>query len=98
MSIHRGTKLIPIENYSMFRIASRGNLIVLSVGLSLGIQNSRPVVSFEVELGVDIHLNFDGVLALANRVGGDTDGGERSTDELSNSGWAPCTNNISGLQ
>jgi len=82
----------------MFRIASMGNLVVLAVGLSLGIQNSRPVVGFKVGLSIDIHLNLDVVLALANRVGWNTNRGECSSDELSDSGWAPRSNNITSLQ
>ena len=74
------------------------NLIVLAVGLTLGIQHSRPVVSFEVELGVNIDLDLDGSLGLADRVSGDTNGGESSSDEVSNSGWAPFSNNFSSLQ
>jgi hypothetical protein len=64
----------------------------------LGIQNSRPVVGFKVGLGIDINLNLDVVLALANGVSGDTDGREGSSNELSNSRWAPCSYNISSLQ
>lgn len=98
-SIHGGTKPIPFEYYIMLRFASRGgNLVVLAIGLSLGIQNSRPVVGFEVGLSIDINLNLNVVLALANGVSGNTDGRESTSDELSNSRWAPCSNNISGLQ
>ena len=74
------------------------DLVVLSVGLSLGIQDSRPVVGFEVSLGVNIDLDIDGSLALLDWVSWDTNRGESTSDELSNSGWAPCSDNISGLQ
>jgi hypothetical protein len=35
------------------------SLIVLAVSLTLGIQDTRPVSGFKVELGVDIDLDFD---------------------------------------
>lgn len=73
-------------------------LVVLSVGLSLGIQDSGPVVGFEVGLGVDINLDIDGSLTLLDGVGWDTNGGESSTDEFSDSRWAPCSDDTSGLQ
>jgi hypothetical protein len=74
------------------------NLIVLSVGLSLGIQNSGPVVGFEVGLGVNINLDFDKILALSNGVSRNSNRREGSTNKLSNSRWAPLSNNISGLE
>ena len=74
------------------------NLVVLSVGLSLGIQNSGPVVGFEVGLGVNIHLNLDEVLALSDREGRNSDRREGTSDKLSNSRWAPLSNNLSGLE
>lgn len=64
----------------------------------MGIQDSGPVVGFEVGLGVNIDLDIDGSLSLLDGVGWDTNGREGSTDELSNSGWAPLSNNLSGLQ
>lgn len=83
----------------MLRFASSGeNLVVLAVGLSLGIQDSRPVVCLVVGLSIDINLHFNVILALANRVSGNTDRGEGSSDKLSNSRWAPCSHNISSLQ
>jgi hypothetical protein len=74
------------------------SLVVLAVSLTLGIQHARPVVGFEVELSVDINLDFNATFALADGVGWDTDGGESSTDELSNSGRAPWSDDITGLQ
>jgi hypothetical protein len=76
----------------------RRNLVVLAVGFTLGIQDTRPVVGFEVELSIHINLDINCFSALPDGVSGDTDGGESSSDELSDSGWAPCSNNISGLQ
>ena len=73
-------------------------LVVLAVRLTLGIQNSGPVVGFEVKLGVDINLDFDVLSGLLDRVGRDSQWGESSSEELSNSGWAPGSNNFSGLQ
>jgi len=76
----------------------RKYLVVLAVGLSLGIQNSGPVLGFEVELGVDINLDINVLSALLYRVGRDSNGGESTSDESSNSGWAPLSDNFSGLQ
>lgn len=73
-------------------------LVVLAVRLTLGIQNSGPVVGFEVKLGVDINLDFDVLSGLLDWVGRNSDRGEGSSDESSNSGWAPGSDNISGLQ
>ena len=64
----------------------------------MGIQDSGPVVGFEVSLSVDINLDFDGVLGLADRESWDSNRGESTSDDLSNSGWAPLSNNISSLQ
>jgi hypothetical protein len=73
-------------------------LVVLSVGLTLGIQDSGPVFCFVVELGVDIDLDLNSILGLANRVGRDTGRGEGSSDKFSDSGWAPLSNDITSLQ
>lgn len=72
-------------------------LVVLAVRLSLGIQDTRPVVSFEVELGVDIDLDFNDTLGLLDGVDWNTNGGECSSDDLSNTGRAPV-DNFSSLQ
>jgi hypothetical protein len=76
----------------------RINLIVLSIGLTLRIKDSRPVVGFEVEFGVDINLYINALSGLLDRVCGDTSGSESSTNEPSNSRWAPRSNNLSSLQ
>lgn len=76
----------------------RINLIVLSIGLSLGIKDAGPVVGFEVEFGVNIHLYINALSGLLDGVCGDTRGSEGSTNEPSNSGWAPSSNNLSSLQ
>jgi hypothetical protein len=73
-------------------------LVVFSIGLTLGIQDSRPVFRFVVELGVDIDLDLNRILGLADGVGGDTGGGEGSSDEFSDSGWAPLSDDITSLQ
>ena len=73
------------------------SLVVFAVVFSLGIQDSAPVVGFEVGLGVHIYLDFDTSTSLTNRESGDTSGSERTTDKLSNTGWAPL-DNISSLQ
>lgn len=74
------------------------NLVVLSVSLTLGIKHTGPVVGFEVGLGVDIDLDIDGSSSLLYWVCWNTDGGESTSDELSNSRWAPFSDNITSLQ
>jgi len=64
----------------------------------LRIKDSGPVLGFEVELGVDINLDIDVLSTLLYRVGRDSGWGESSSDELSDSGWAPFSNNFSRLQ
>ena len=73
-------------------------LVVLSVGLTLGIQDSGPVFGFVIVLGVDIDLDLNSILGLADGVDRDTGGCEGSSDEDSNSGWAPFSNDITRLQ
>ena len=73
------------------------HLIVGSTVLSLRIQDTRPVVGFKVELGVDIDLHLNVSVALADGVDGDTGGAKGSSEDLSNSGWAPA-DDISRLQ
>ena len=73
------------------------HLVVLAVILTLGIKDSGPVVGFEVILGVDIDLHLDESRRLADRVSGDSLGRESSSDDLSDSRWAPL-DNFTGLQ
>jgi hypothetical protein len=73
-------------------------LVVLAISLTLSIQHTGPVVGFEVGLSVHINLDINGIFSLANGVGWDTSGGESSADKLSNSRWAPLSDNISSLQ
>mmetsp|Transcript_9335 Transcript_9335/g.16241 ORF Transcript_9335/g.16241 Transcript_9335/m.16241 type:complete len:256 (+) Transcript_9335:95-862(+) len=81
-------------HYSM----GRGrNLVVLSVGLSLGIKDTRPVFGLEVGLVVNINLNLNTLSRRLNRVSGDTDGVEKSSNKLSEARWAPL-HNLSGLE
>jgi hypothetical protein len=76
----------------------RINLIVLSIGLTLRIKDSGPVVGFKVEFGIDINLYIDALSRLLDGVCGDTSGSEGSTNKPSNSGWAPSSNNLTSLQ
>ena len=64
----------------------------------MGVKNTGPVVGFEVGLGVNIDLDIDGSLSLLDGVCWDTNWGESTSDELSNSRWAPGSDNISSLQ
>jgi hypothetical protein len=64
----------------------------------LGVQDSGPVVGFEVGLGVHIHLYFNVLSRLLDGVCGDTDGSESTADQSSNSGWAPFSDNFSRLE
>jgi hypothetical protein len=73
-------------------------LVVSSIGLSLGIQDSSPVTGFVVDLVVDIDLNAKVSLHLLDGVGGDTNGGKGSSEQFSNSRWAPGSNDLTGLQ
>lgn len=94
---YRGMYISSRQNHNS-RCGRRKYLVVLSVRLTLGIQNSGPVVGFEVKLGVNINLDFDVLSGLLDRVGRNSDRGESPSDELSNSGWAPGSNNLSSLQ
>ena len=91
-------KSIPVNDYNTTKQFWFMSLVVLAVGLSLGIQDSRPVVGFEVGLSIHINLDIDGSLTLADWEGGDTNGGESSSNKTSNSRWAPLSDNFSGLQ
>jgi len=64
----------------------------------LRIEESRPVVGFEVSLVVDIDLNLNSLSLGLDRVYRNTDGVEESSDQLSNSSRAPISNNLSGLE
>jgi len=76
---------------------TKENLVVLSVGLSLGIKDTSPVFSLEVGLVVNINLNLN-ILALSlDRVSGDSDGVEDSTNKLSKTSWAPVYD-LTGLK
>mmetsp|Transcript_20895 Transcript_20895/g.26995 ORF Transcript_20895/g.26995 Transcript_20895/m.26995 type:complete len:204 (+) Transcript_20895:51-662(+) len=77
---------------------SDNNLVVLAISLSLGIQDTRPEVGFEVELGIDINLDFNDTLGLLNREDRNTFGGESSSNDSTNSRWAPLANNLTSLQ
>ena len=72
-------------------------LIIVSVSLALGIQSSAPVVGLEIELVVDINLNFKVSLALADWVNGNTRRGEGASNESANASWAPV-NYFTSLQ
>ena len=72
-------------------------LVVLAVGLTLSIKDTRPVVGLEVGLGVDINLDLKVSSLLANGECGDSNGLEKSSEKLSDSSWAPF-NNISALE
>ena len=85
-------------HYTTKFFCEKKNLVVLAVCLSLGIKNTGPVVGFEVGLGVNIDLDIDGSSSLLDGVCGDTNWGESTSDELSNSRWAPGSDNISSLQ
>lgn len=77
---------------------SRGsNLVVLSVGLALGIEDTRPVLRLEIGLVVNIDLNLNNLSLGLDGVGGDSDGVEEATEELSKAGRAPA-DNLSGLE
>ena len=93
-----GTTSIPIEYYTTAGVCLERYLVVLAVVFTLCVQDSRPVVGFEVELGVHINLHINCFSALPDGVSGDTDGRESSANELSNSGWAPRSDNVSSLQ
>ena len=66
------------------------NLIVLSVGLSLGIKNTRPVICLKVSLVVDIDLNLKNLALGLDGVGGNTLGIEETTNQLSKTRGAPA--------
>ena len=94
---YRGMYISSRQNHNS-RCGRRKYLVVLSVRLTLGIQNSGPVVGFEVQLGVDINLDFDVLSGLLDRVCRDSNRGESSSDELSDSRWAPGSNYASSFQ
>lgn len=73
------------------------NLVVLSVGLALGIKDTRPVFRLEVGLVVNINLNLNNLSLSLDGVGGDSNGVEDSSNNLSKSRWAPL-NNLSSLK
>jgi len=64
-------------------------LVVLFVGLSLGIEHARPVTSLGVSLVVDIHLNLHDLALCLHGESRHTDRVEESTNDLSETGWAP---------
>jgi hypothetical protein len=76
----------------------RSCLVVLSVSLTLCIKGTGPVVSLEVGLCVDINLDINRLSSLLDWEARDTGWLEKSSEELSNSGWAPCSNDLSSLQ
>jgi hypothetical protein len=74
------------------------DLVVLAVGLTLRIQNSGPVLRFEVRLSVHIDLDFNAGARLANRESGDAARFEKPSEDSSDSRWAPLSNNLTSLQ
>ena len=73
------------------------DLVVLSVGLSLGIEDTCPVLSLEVGLVVNINLYVNSLSLGLDGVNRNTDGVENTSKNLSKSGWAPV-DNLSSLQ
>jgi hypothetical protein len=73
-------------------------LVVLSVGLTLCIKDTSPVTSFEVGLSIDIDLHLNLTTAGLDREGWDANRIEESSEKLSDSTWAPWSNNFSSLQ
>ena len=73
------------------------SLIVLSVGLSLGIKNTRPVTRLKVSLVVDIDLNLKSLSLNLDGVGGDTLGIEKSTNQHTETRGAPA-HDLSSLE
>jgi hypothetical protein len=55
----------------------------------LGIEDSRPVLSLEVGLVVNINLNLNNASLSLDRVDRNSDGVKKSSNELSKSSWAP---------
>jgi len=55
-------------------------------------------LGLEVGLGVDIDLNLNVGTLLLDGEGGDTDGVEKSSEELSDAGGAPRADDLTGLQ
>jgi len=77
---------------------STNDLVVLAVGLSLGIENTRPVVGFKIGLVVNIDLNLNICSLRLNWVDGDTSWVKKASDKSSDTRWAPLSNNFSGLE
>jgi len=73
------------------------NLVVLSVGLSLSIKDTRPVFGLEVGLVVNINLNLNSLALRLDRVSGDADGVEQTSNNLSKARRAPL-DNLSSLE
>ena len=88
---------LPSKSY-ITPVKKRKYLVVLAIGFTLGIQDSSPVVGFEVKLGVDINLDINVLSGLLYWVSRDSVRGESSSDELSDSRWAPGSNNFSGFE
>jgi hypothetical protein len=73
-------------------------LVVFTVGLALGIKDSRPVLSLKVQLVVDIDLDLEHTFSLLDGEGGDSGGVEKSSEQFSNSRGAPGSYNLSSLE
>jgi len=84
-------------HYCPQRAPKKSTLVVLSVGLSLGIQNTGPVVCLKVGLSIDINLNLYISSFLTDWVCWDSDWVEKSSEELSDTIWAPL-DDLSCLQ
>lgn len=64
----------------------------------MGIKNTCPVLGFEVGLVVNINLNLNNLSLRLDGVDGNSRGVEKSSEEQSNTSWAPLSNNLSGLE
>jgi len=94
-------KIIVISVYSQTKgveTTAEVSLIVFTIGFTLCIQNSRPVFSFKVKLGIDVNLNLDRLFVFLYRISWDTRGSENCSEEFSNSGWTPVSYNFSSFQ
>ena len=55
-------------------------------------------MGLKVSLGVDINLHLNVGTLLLDGEGGDTDGVKETAKELANAGWAPGSDDLTGLE
>lgn len=97
----RGALLHPslLLSYSLTRGAvGGGRLVVSSVGLALGVEDSLPVARLEVGLGVDVDLDADGVSAGLGLEDGKSGGFDEGEENAERKVGAPGSLDLAGLE